>query len=166
MARFLLVLTLALGLSGCGAPRTPSIRLALDGPDLAVAMQGETTSWHGLMQRGCMAGVGTILLHGTNGATCKGDMDHPANDKGRLYADLACTNGDSMTLVFRNLGPDQGMGLGRVNPEAEDGEKTTFFYHPSWDEAKRRLGEIREEIAAAVEKNQKDGMVKGALPEE
>ena len=161
-----LLLTLALGLAGCGGPYTPSIRLALDGPPLSIAMQGETLSWYGQMDRSCMAGVGDILLLNANGTTCKGEMDRPANDKGRLYADLTCDNGDTLTLVFRNLGPDQGMGLGRINPDAADGEQTTLFYHPSQNEAQRRLGEVREEIAAMLEKKRKDGIVAPALSAE
>ena len=152
MARLALLLTFALGLAGCGGPHTPSIRLALDGPPLSVVMRGETGVWYGIMERSCMAGVGTITLRDADGVTCRGDMDHPANDKGRLYADLACTDGDAVALVFRNLGPDQGMGLGRFNPEQEEGEKTTFFYHPSRAEAERRLEEVRAEIAAMREK--------------
>ncbi|SBW09558.1 exported hypothetical protein [uncultured delta proteobacterium] len=154
MVRRLLLLGCIAGLAGCGGVYTPTVRLALDGPPLAIVMHGDSSSWEGLMDRGCMAGFGDITIRDLDGVTCQGHMDHPANDKGRLYADLSCANGDTMTLVFRNLGPDQGMGLGRMNPEAEDGEQTTLFYHPSQDEAWRRLGEVRQEIADMLEKRQ------------
>lgn len=155
MARPLVPALLALTLCSCAAPQSPGIRLALEGPPLAVAMRGETTAWSGFMDRGCMAGVGNITLHGAEGVTCTGDMDHPATDKGRLYADLACTDGGTLALVFRNLGPDQGMGLARRNPEAEDGEPVTLFFHPSREEAERRLAEVRQEIADALRAQQK-----------
>ncbi|MCC8193593.1 MAG: hypothetical protein LIP28_02980 [Deltaproteobacteria bacterium] len=153
---------LCAGLAGCGAHYTPSIRLALDGPPLHVAMRDDASAWFGLMDRGCMAGFGTITLHG-DGTTCQGQMDHPANDKGRLYADLLCTTGDTMTLVIRNLGPDQGMGLARINPEEKDGRQMTLFYHPSAEEAKRRLAEVRAEIAAALEEKRR-GNEPAAIP--
>ena len=146
-----LFLIVCLSLVGCGDRSTPSIRLALDGPPLYVALQSDSAHWSGLMDRGCMAGLGQITLRDGNGIICNGKMDHPANDKGRLYAELSCANGNTVTLVFRNLGPDQGMGLARVNPETPDGEQLALFYHPSQDEARRRLEQVRAEIAAARE---------------
>ena len=151
MIRRAVLLVLCLGLAGCGERYTPSIRLALDGPPLYIVLQNETTYWSGLMDRGCMAGLGLITLRDEHGGICHGQMDRPANEKGRLYAELLCANGNSVTLVFRNLGPDQGMGLARVNTETPGGEQLAFFYHPSRDEAQRRLEQIRTEIAAARE---------------
>lgn len=159
MIRPALLLPFALILAGCASSQGSSIRLALDGPPLAVVMQSEGQTehsvWNGLMDRGCMAGAGTIALRGTDGVTCQGDMDHPANEKGRLYADLACDNGKTMVVVFRNLGPDQGMGVARLDPDNEDGEQATLFFHPSREEAERRLGEIRAEVASALEAKRK-----------
>lgn len=146
-------LCLALAAAGCAPRYTASIRLALDGPPLAVAAQGEASSWDGSMDRGSMAGAGLVSLqNAANGVLCGGEMDHPATDKGRLYADLSCTNGDTMVLVFRNLGPDQGMGIARINPDAGDGELLTLFYHPWAKEARRRLGQVRAEITEAMER--------------
>ena len=142
---------LCIALAGCGSQSPPSIRLVLDGPPLHIAMRSESAVWAGQMDRGCMAGFGSITVREENGTVCQGNMDHPANDKGRLYADLSCANGSSMTLIIRNLGPDQGMGLGRISRDAVAGEQTTLFYHPSYDEAKRRLEQIRAEIATARE---------------
>lgn len=156
MFRPLVPALLALSLCACAAPSSPGIRLALEGPPLAVVMRGETTAWSGLMNRGCMAGVGSITLHNAEGVTCSGDMDHPATDKGRLYADLACSDGGTLALVFRNLGPDQGMGLARHNPENEKGEQIALFFHPSREEAERRLAEVRREIADAVQAKRKN----------
>lgn len=145
-------LCLTLAQAGCAPVYAPSIRLALDGPPLAVAAQGDASSWQGAMDRGCMAGFGSVSLRNTaNGVVCANAMDQPATDKGRLHADLTCSNGDVMALVFRNLGPDQGMGLARINPEKEGGEQLTLFYHPSPDEALRRLRQVRAEIAEALE---------------
>lgn len=145
----LLALLLVSGLAGCGGGAAAhSIRLALDGPPLAVAMRGERTTWSGSMDRNCMAGVGAVTVHNAAGTTCSGVMDHPANDKGRLHADLACSNGETVSLVFRNLGPDQGMGLARIN---KTGEVAALFYHPSADEARRRLEGVMADIAAARE---------------
>lgn len=154
-ARPLFLLAFAAGLCGCASPYATSIRLALDGPPLAVAMAGDVTRWSGLMDRSCMAGVGSMSVNDGHGLTCSGDMDRPATDKGRLYIDLACTNGENIAVIFRNLGPDQGMGLGRMNPQNGEGEKITLFFHPSSEEANRRLEEVRAEIAAA-----KDGQRK------
>ncbi len=159
MARICLFLSLGAALltGACGGNYTPSVQLALDGPQLAVAMRNGENTWHGLMDRGCMAGAGAMVLHREDGVTCGGEIDHPATDKGRLHMDLRCTNGDAMALVFRNLGPDQGMGLGRINPEQADGAKTTFFYHPSPEEADRRLEQVLRDIERAMEqKREKD----------
>lgn len=154
MIRPAFLLPFALILAGCAPSHGSSIRLALDGPPLAVVMrsEGQTghSGWSGLMDRGCMAGVGTIALRGTDGVTCRGEMDHPANEKGRLYADLACDNGKTIVVVFRNLGPDQGMGVARLDPDDEAGEQATLFFHPSREEAERRLGEVRAEVASAL----------------
>lgn len=136
-------------LTGCAAS-TPSVRLALDGPPLLVAARGDARVMSGAMDRSCMAGVGGILLYDRQaGISCQGHMDRPANDKGRMYVDLACSNGEAVTFVMRNLGPDQGMGIGRF---AGTDESITMFYHPCEDEAVRRLDQLREDINVALEK--------------
>ena len=151
-ALFLAVLP-SLALTGCAGTSTPTIRLALDGPPLLVAAKGETRVMSGAMDRSCMAGVGGILLYDRqSGLSCQGQMDRPANDKGRMYIDLACSNGDTITFVMRNLGPDQGMGIGRFD---NTDESVTMFYHPCEDEAVRRLDQLREDIGAALEKKKK-----------
>lgn len=151
-------LAIAAALVGCGT-HTPSVLLALDGPPLALIVRNDSATWKGAMERGCMAGVGHISLRKINGyAVCTGDVDHPATDKGRLYADLACSDGTAMTFVYRNLGPDQGMGLARVSAtgtDEGDGKQAVLFYHPSEEEAERRLARIREDIARAVALKQK-----------
>lgn len=96
-----------------------------------------------------MAGFGSMLLQNREaGLSCRGAMDHPANDKGRLYIELECDNGDVIHVVMRNLGPDQGMGVGRIN---ETGDRITLFYHPSEDEARRRLKQLQNDIALAMD---------------
>lgn len=155
MPRIPVLALLALSLCACATPQSPGIRLALEGPPLAVVARGETTAWSGLMDRGCMAGVGSITLRDADGVICEGGMDHPATDKGRLYADLICSDGGTLSLLFRNLGPDQGMGFARRNPEFEEGERIDLFFHPSREEAERRLVEVRQEVVDAIRAHQK-----------
>lgn len=96
-----------------------------------------------------MAGVGGMSLYdGRAGVSCAGRMDRPATDKGRLYMDLECGNGETFAFVMRNLGPDQGMGLGRAEAT---GEQVLLFYHPGEDEARRRLEQLKADMALARE---------------
>ena len=74
---------------------------------------------------------------------CSGKMDAPADEKARLRIDLTCDNGETVSITMRNLGPDQGMGVGRIN---ETDERLYIFYHPSEEEAERRLVQIKAEI--------------------
>ena len=149
---FIPVIVLALFLSGCGgSSHTPSVLLVLDGPPLAIVVKSDAAMWKGTMDRSCMAGIGHIFLLQTNEATfCSGDIDQPASEKGRMYAELRCNNGESMTLVYRNLGPDQGMGIAKIN-EQQAAERAVLFYHPSPEEAERRLMLIEQDVAKAVE---------------
>ena len=145
----------ALLLAVCGAcvpaAHTPSVRLALDGPPLYVVAEGEASSLQGVMDRSCLAGTGRASLfdlHAVRG--CEGEMDSPATDKARLYLDLVCSDGSTITLALKNLGPDQGMGIGRVITETgEQGDQLTVFYHPCGDEAIRRLAALRNDVAEA-----------------
>ena len=165
LLRFVLVPVFAVALSGCGgSSHAPSVRLTLDGPPLALIVQSDSASWKGVMDRGCMAGFGHVTLQMVGDSTvCSGDIDHPATDKGRMYVDLLCSDGTTMNLIYRNLGPDQGMGLARIDKEKTNGEKSeraALFYHPSAEEAERCLVKIREDIANAVElKRRKDNDV-------
>lgn len=140
-------------LGGCADRSAPSVLLALDGPPLFVAAKSETRAMSGVMDRSCMAGVGGLILHDRpSGVSCQGNMDHPADNKGRMHTDLACSDGTAFTLVMRNLGPDQGMGVGKF---AEGGEIITLFYHPCEGEAARRLEALMRDIGAALEKKKR-----------
>jgi hypothetical protein len=144
---------LAVALGGCVGSGAPSIRLALDGPSLHVAAKSASHTLSGAMDRSCMAGVGGILLYDkTAGVSCQGQMDRPADDRGRMYIDLTCSDGGTIIFVMRNLGPDQGMGIGRFEGS---GESATMFYHPCEDEAVRRLDQLRDDINAALERKKK-----------
>ena len=143
------ILAVSLFLIGCG-PVTgpPSIRLALDGPPLHIAGDKNGEFFHGDMDRGCMAGFGRIILTDEKRAvTCKGEMDAPANEKARLHVTLLCDNGETISITMRNLGPDQGLGAGRIN---ETSERLLLFYHPSETEAKRRLVQLKAEMEQAL----------------
>lgn len=132
--------------TGCAGSTPPSVRLALDGPELVLAGELGGRAYEGLMDRHAMAGVGALALHeqGT-GIVCRGSIDMPASQKGRLYVELTCSDGRSLPLILRNLGPDQGMGIGRF--EGQSG-RMTLFYHPCASEAKRRLEQLRHELDA------------------
>lgn len=139
--------------TGCAPVGQPTIRLALDGPPLRIVAEGDTQTFAGGMDRDCMAGLGGMIVYNRRAdVSCQGRMDRPATDKGRLYISLECSNGDILTFVMRNLGPDQGMGLGRVN---ETGEQLLLFYHPCEDEARRRLEQLKADIAVAKEEKRK-----------
>lgn len=135
-------------LAGCAPAAPPSPKLALEGPPLAVA-----SDWHaaagGVMDRTCMAGLGSIILYdNTSLPLCRGDMDSPPSSTGRVYATLTCRDGGSLVLAFRNLGPDQGLGVGRVfRPDGSEEEQVTLFYHPWDEEARRRLTLVKRDIA-------------------
>lgn len=132
--------------AGCAGSAPPSVRLALDGPELILAGELGSRAYEGRMERSAMAGAGAIILHEQDtGIVCRGGIDRPASQKGRLYVELACSDGRSLPLILRNLGPDQGMGIGRF--EGQSG-RMTLFYHPCASEAKRRLEQLRHELDA------------------
>lgn len=133
-------------MTGCAGPTPPSVRLALDGPELVLVGELDGRAYEGAMDRHAMAGVGALTLHeqGTS-IVCRGSIDRPASQKGRLYVELSCSDGRSLPLILRNLGPDQGMGIGRFEGQSE---RMTLFYHPSASEAKRRLEQLRHELDA------------------
>lgn len=140
---------LFLFLAGCGSVQGPhAVRLALDGPPLPIAADKNGTPLRGVMDRGCMAGTGRMTLADKErGVTCTGAMDAPADEKARLHIDLLCDNGETVSVIMRNLGPDQGVGVGRIN---ETNERLFLFYHPSKEEAERRLARIKDDIEQAL----------------
>lgn len=143
---FLLVL-----LSGCaGRSVTPSIALSLSGPALAIAGEYGGIALGGTMDRSCMVGVGTITLHSEQtepAFMCEGKVNAEPSEKGRVYGILDCQGGQPIAFSLRNLGPDQGVGVGK----ALDGSAALMllFYHSSTEEAKRRFPEVKAEIEEA-----------------
>ncbi|MDL2272343.1 hypothetical protein LJC23_04850, partial [Desulfovibrio sp. OttesenSCG-928-I05] len=105
------------------------------------------THFGGYMDRSCMAGVGHVSISDLqSGFFCEGDMDSLPSEKARLHAELRCSDGRSLHLLLRNLGPDQGIGIGKL-----DGDSGTLelFYHPSEGEAIRRLASFRADLMEA-----------------
>ena len=128
--------------------REPSVALAVDGPRLALAGEYEGLSFTGSMDRTCMAGYGSMQLEDSGAAfVCTAEIDSPPTSKGRVRGVLRCTDGRELFFSLRNLGPDQGVGVGRENP---GGALLILFYHASAEEAARRFPAVKAEILAAI----------------
>jgi hypothetical protein len=139
-----------LSVPGCSTTHVPGVHLALEGPPLVVAAKVGNRYFEGSMERSGMAGVGIITLREeATGAEFRGSLDAPASPKGRLYVVLSCAqDARTLHLVLRNLGPDQGMGIGRLS----DGEtRMILFYHPGRADAWRRLAQLRAELDVLVQ---------------
>jgi hypothetical protein len=78
---------------------------------------------------------------------CTAKIDNPTTQKGRVRGMLRCTGERELLFSLRNIGPDQGVGVGRESPE---GGLLIFFYHASPDEAARRFPGIKADILAAA----------------
>lgn len=140
----------ALALAGCGSRAEPTVALAMDGPSLFIMGEYQGQPVEGLLDRTVMAGVGTMTLVGTGAENaelnCTAKFDAPPTDKGRVAGFIDCGNGEILVVMLRNLGPDQGVGLAHAgNPE----DIMIFFYHPSREEAERRLPGVLKDIAEA-----------------
>jgi hypothetical protein len=102
------------------------------------------------MDRTCMAGHGFMQLEAVDSGAafaCTAEIDSPPTQKGRVRGVLRCTDGRELFFSLRNLGPDQGVGVGRENPE---GDLLILFYHASPDEAARRFPAVKADILAAI----------------
>ncbi|MDR1359963.1 MAG: hypothetical protein LBJ82_03185 [Deltaproteobacteria bacterium] len=143
-------LLLFLLLSGCAAlePAAQLPRPTLSGPSLPLAGQYGDLLLEGFLDRTCMAGVGSLELHDSPSGNfaCSALLDAPPNEKGRIKGLLTCSDRSSFLFTMRNLGPDQGFGVGR-SPASP--HLLVFFYHPSPEEAARRLQEILSDINQA-----------------
>ena len=157
--------SLCLGLGGCGTkPSPPSVLLALDGPPLSIAAELGARPFKGYMERHCMAGVGHIVLYLPDSkAICQGNMDSPPTEKARLYAELSCSDSRTLRIAMRNLGPDQGLGIGSFEGQEET---LILFYHPCEDEAKRRLAVLRSDIEQAKKNARPKEAPKDITPEQ
>jgi hypothetical protein len=87
---------------------------------------------------------------GQDGAfVCRAKVDHPPTEKGRIRGVLHCTGERKMLVTLRNIGPDQGVGIGKEN---ENGDLMILFYHAALDEAWRRFPAVKADILAARER--------------
>ena len=127
--------------------RAPAVALAMDGPRLALVGEYEGLSLTGSMDRTCMAGYGSMQLEASGAVfVCTAEIDSPPTQKGRVRGVLHCTGGRALLFSLRNIGPDQGVGVGRESPE---GDLLVLFYHASPDEAARRFPAVKADILAA-----------------
>ena len=127
----------------------PSVALAMDGPSLALFGEYAGMPVAGSMDRGCMAGRGSMRIEAVDSGAnfvCIAALDHPPTHKGRVRGVLRCADGKELLFSLRNIGPDQGVGVGRENPE---GDLLILFYHASPDEAARRFPAVKADILAA-----------------
>lgn len=142
---------LALALAACGgkSPAPRVVALALDGPPLSLAGDYAGMRLEGEMERTCMAGVGHIALRAAEPEqvfVCEADIDAPPTEKARVRGVFECSGGRHISFMLRNIGPDQGVGIAR---ESREGGLMVFFYHPSAEEARRRLPEALADMAKA-----------------
>jgi len=128
----------------------PAVALAVDGPRLAVFGEYEGLSLTGSMDRTCMAGYGSMRLeaakHTGVAFVCTADINSPPTQKGRVRGVLHCTDNRELLVSLRNIGPDQGVGVGRERP---GGDLLILFYHVSPEEAERRFPAVKSDILAA-----------------
>lgn len=115
---------------------------ALDGPALAIAGEQGARLFTGRMERACMLGQGEMKLE-SGALVCSGAIASLPNQSGHVGGVLQCGGGGALMLSFRNLGPDQGIGIGRVvAPDGKtEAEPLIFYYHPWDEEARRRLAQ-------------------------
>jgi hypothetical protein len=164
MLPYLLLVQLVLP-TACTSLKVSMPALVLDGPALHIAGVYAGMSLEGVMDRGCMAGIGTLNLRAVNVAgegtaepaaepgkaedtaatafVCSGKVDTLPDRKARVNGTLECSSGRRMAFSLRNLGPDQGLGIAR---ESQKGDLMVFFYHAAESEAKRRLPQILAEM--------------------
>jgi hypothetical protein len=96
------------------------------------------------------AAASPSLPLGLDGAfVCRAKVDHPPTEKGRIRGVLHCTGERKMLVTLRNIGPDQGVGIGK---ESENGDLMILFYHAALDEAWRRFPAVKADILAARER--------------
>lgn len=157
-AVLLLTLILSVG-SGCAGRGSaddnperafnPTVNMgayALEGPDLAVIADLAGTRLEGTAQRNLMVGKGTMKLYAKdaeNKLMCESEVKAQPTPKGRIRGVLDCTDGTIILFTLRNLGPDQGIGIGTSH---EGNQDLTLFYHSSADEADRRFPQILEDF--------------------
>ena len=144
-----LCLALCLLPSCAGNSHSPTIAYALDGPSLFIRGEYDGIPVKGTMDRSIMVGVGNIrfeLGEDDDMLVCEGELHTPPTENGRVRGVALCENGQALLFTLRNLGPDQGVGIGKI--AAED-QPVVVFFHASDAEALRRFPAIQEDIARA-----------------
>ncbi len=79
---------------------------------------------------------------------CKSDVDAPPTEKGRIRGLLLCSGDRSILFSLRNIGPDQGVGVGK---DTQTNALMVLFYHTSIEEARRRFPAVQADIRKAYE---------------
>lgn len=141
---------MGMALAGCGSHQgEPSVAYSLDGPALFICGDFAGAPVKGSMERSVMVGVGAIRLEVQNqsaGYTCEGTLNSPPTEKGRVRGAMNCSDGQAIIFTLRNLGPDQGVAVGRSTTSPAD---LVLFYHSSAEEAARRFPAVQKDIEKA-----------------
>ncbi len=139
------LLAVCLGAGCAKTPPTPGF--VLDGPPLSVAAEYDGVPLEGTMERTAMVGLGEMFLVSPDKSLdCRAEFNAEPSEKGRIRGVLICTDKHRFSVALRNLGPDQGVGLGL---EPGNDKLLVLFYHPSPDEALRRLPQAIEDMRKA-----------------
>ncbi len=150
----IIILAATAGCAERSAAPLPPVAFSMDGPALALVAKYKGIELEGSMDRTCMVGLGKLHLQSRAGATpsmyCEARLNLEPTEKGRVRGILDCTDGVLMLLSLRNLGPDQGIGIARQ--ENGDQDLMVLFYHPSKEEAERRLPAAAEDMKKAQKK--------------
>ncbi len=128
---------------------------ALDGPELAVVGEYGGIWVEGALERRAMVGMGSLRLEGD--LACDGRFDTQPTEKGRVRGVLECAGNRQIYVTLRTLGPDQGLGIGREarsEGDRADTDMLVLFFHPSREEALRRLPAVLLDIEAARARKQ------------
>ena len=142
----LVSVSLLLALTACSS-RQPTPGFVLDGPPLFVAADYAGLPLEGYMDRRAMVGIGEMVLASKdNSLSCKAVFNVEPSDKARIRVVLICADNRTFSLTMRNLGPDQGVGIG-LEPGKD--ELLVLFYHPSEEEARRRLPQAATDMKKA-----------------
>lgn len=153
------------------------INYALDGPPLALVARVDDYTFEGTLERKGMVGIGELALKSLDrpDLVCKGELHAEPGYKGRVRSAVPCSDGSMMLFSLRNLGPDQGLGIGTFGlPGSEEfgqiddelrhkalradsgavraplGGLLVMFYHPSAEEARRRIVPIQKDMQTAM----------------
>ena len=143
---------IAAGLSACAGKMQESPAksvFALEGPPLAIVAEYKGMALEGTMDRHVMVGIGKMELRSVKaeqGFFCEGRINQEPTEKARIRGMLDCTEGVILFITLSNLGPDQGVGVGRAG---ENQDLLTMFYHTSKEEAQRRFPAIKEALMQA-----------------